>query len=301
MLEAFRMAARAALSMTNVLIVGEVGVGKSLLAGIIHEQSKYANEPFIPVNCGAIDSTLLAAELFGRAAGTGLEPITGLFARAGSGTLFLDEVTRLGPSLQARIAGTLRDDSFQPLGSFERKPFGARVIAASSRDVRNGSEGDALSEALLYEFGVEIMVPPLRRRPEDIAVLASYYLSKFAQQHEKDLRGFEPEALDVLGRYDWPGNVLQLRNAIERAVVASGGRSIRPQDLPSELTGTREQLQELDSGSVALEAMERRHIRQVWRITGGHLGETADLLGIHRNTLRRKLEQYGITDEDARV
>ena len=303
MLDAFRLAARAAAGDMHVLVVGESGVGKELLARIIHEQSGRADGNFGSVNCGALEETMLAVEVFGSDVGAGPRdtPVIGQLTRTSGGTLFLDDVSERGEHVQARLAAAMREGTFLPIGSFERRALSSRIVSAANRDLRAAVAAGEFREDLLYAFGVEIMIPPLRRRTEDIPVLASYFLDKFAAVHRKDVHGFEAEALNVLAKYDWPGNVRQLRNFIERAVMASGGRAVRVNDLPPELTGAHEQLREVDTGSVALEAMERRHIRQIWRITGGHLSETADLLGIHRNTLRRKLEQYGITEADARI
>lgn len=304
MLDVFRLGARAALSEAHVLIVGEAGVGKRLLARVIHEHSGRARSPFVGISCVALESRLLAVELFGQddASGAHTGAVAGQAARAAGGTLFLDDVAALRPPLQQRLAKALRERVYAPLGSFQQRPFEARVIATGRSDLRAAAEAGEFDADLLYEFGVEIAIPPLRRRTEDIPVLAAYFLSHFARHYGKvALRGFAADALEALERYDWPGNVQQLRNVVERAVAASSNAAIHVQDLAPEVTGTRQQLQDADAGSVALEAVERRHIRQIWRITGGHLSETADLLGIHRNTLRRKLEQYGITEEDART
>ena len=303
MLDAFRLAARAAAGDMNVLIIGESGVGKELLARIVHDHSARAVGPFGSVNCAALDETMLAVELFGSDAAVGPQggAVAGQLTRAAGGALFLDDIAELGTPLQARLAAAMQEKQFLPIAGFERRKLETRIIAAANRDLRAATAAGQFREDLLYQFGAEIVVPPLRRRTEDIPVLASYFLDQFARVHRKDVHGFEAEALDVLAKYDWPGNVRQLRSVIERSVMASSGRAVRTADLAPELTSAPEQVREADLGSVALEAIERRHIRKIWRITGGHLGETADLLGIHRNTLRRKLEQYGITEEDARV
>lgn len=297
MLDTFRLAAQAAAGAMHVLLVGENGVGKGLLARIIHEQGMRTGAPFVSMNCAALESTTLARELFG----SGSDAVAGQLARAGQGTVFLDEITAAPLPLQARLAGVLRDQAFTPVGAIETMRCEARVITASNIPVRSAIAAGELRQDLVYEFGTEIVIPPLRRRTEDITLLASYFLEKFASRSGKAVHGFDAEALDLLEKYDWPGNARQLRMTIERAVVACTGRAIHAEHLPGELTGAPEQLQEADAGSITLEAVERRHIRQIWRITGGHLSETANLLGIHRNTLRRKLEQYGITEEDARV
>ncbi len=302
LIEAFRVAARAALSPGNVLVLGESGVGKQLLARIIHDHSVRAAAPFMAVNCAALDETTLAAELFGRAAD--MPPpqaaVRGLLARAAPGTLFLDEVAHLTPALQSRLSFALKQGSFNAVGSLVSHAVECRVIAAASGDLRDPS-GQQFRRIMLSEFATEIVLPPLRHRTEDIPQLACYFLDQVARAHEKNVRGFDAEALDVLTKYDWPGNVRQLRNVVESAVAVVAGQIIHAADLPAEVRGTLQRLEQGDPGSIALDAVERRHIRRVWRMTGGHLGQTAELLGIHRNTLRRKLEEYGISDMDARI
>lgn len=300
LLDAFRLAGQAAGSTMNVLITGESGTGKELLGRIIHDAGGTAGNAFLTVNCAALDDLVLATELFGGQRPTGGAVLEGQLARAGSGTVFLDEISHMSLALQARVAAALRTRSYTPIGGFESKPLGARIIAATNHDLRARVAAGHFRQDLLYEFGFEIPLLPLRRRAEDITLLASYFLDEFALLHERDVHGFDADALEALEKYDWPGNVRQLRHAVEHGVMTAHGRAITTVDLPGDVTGAREQLHDADAGSVALEAVERRHIRQIWRITNGHLSETADLLGIHRNTLRRKLEQYGITDEDAR-
>jgi DNA-binding NtrC family response regulator len=299
-LEAFLLASRAATTNASVLIIGEAGVGKEFLARIIHDQSTRAQGPFINVNCAAADDTTLAIELFGGQSGlNGQEPVSGQLARAAAGTLFLDEVSQLSLALQGRLAAALRERHYSSIGTFERQTLHARIIAAANRDLE-GKDAQFRHD-LLYEFAVKIVVPPLRRRGEDIPLLATYFLHRFAQRHQKSIHGFTRDALGLMEKYDWPGNVRQLRNVVERAVISASGTTIDAPDLAADLSSPDEQLTESDPASLALDAFERRHIRRVWRLTGGHLGQTADLLGVHRNTLRRKLEQYGITEEDART
>lgn len=301
LMESFRMAGHAADSTMHVVITGEGGTGKELLARIIHESSNAREEPFVAINCAALDEIVLATELFGGVRQPGNITLEGQLARAGNGTVFLDEIAHLSPALQARLGAAMRTRRYTSVGGYPEKSLNARVIAASSADLRARRASGAFSADLHYEFGLEITLPPLRRRVEDVSLLASYFVDEFARVHDRDVRGFEPGVIEVMEKYDWPGNVHQLRHTVEHAVLATSSQAVGLSDLLPDVSGTSEAFQEADSESISLESVERRHIRRVWRITGGRLSETAELLGIHRNTLRRKLEQYGITEDDART
>ena len=277
----------------GVLIVGERGTGKELLARIIHESSPRSAQPFVALNCGALGDKL-GAELFGHAVEAAAEhvgPAIGMLERAAGGTLLLDEVTRMSEGLQARLADALNRGEYHRLGSITALPLQVRVIAASHVDVRVEREQGRFREDLLYSFGVQIYVPPLRQRPDDVPLLARHFLERVGGMRAQ---GITEEALAVMRRYDWPGNVRQLRNAVERALVASRGAPIAVSHLPAEVTGRDEVLDLAEHEDLTIAALERRHIRHVLQLTGGKLSEAAELLGIHRNTLRRKLEEYGI-------
>ncbi|HEX6558046.1 MAG TPA: sigma 54-interacting transcriptional regulator, partial [Longimicrobiales bacterium] len=297
-----RAAAAAAVTGAPVLISGESGTGKELLARIIHEQSARSAGLFVPVTCGVLDDAVMAAELFGSApAGPIAGPVLGQLHRTASGTLFLDEVSQLSDTLQARLARALHERSFAAIGSFEARPLESRLIASTAVDFRDRGAQHRFRSELLYQFGVQIDLPSLRRRSEDIPVLAAYFLEEMAGRHGRQVTGYTADVLELLRKYDWPGNVRELRNVIERAVLLARGPTVTAEDLPTEVLGSPTPLHEQGPDRISLAAIERRHIRQVWRMTEGHLGETAELLGIHRNTLRRKMEQYGITNDDARI
>lgn len=296
----FGAAARTAITDAHVLIVGERGAGKELIARIVHSRSSRSEHRFSAVNCAALDDVGLAAELFGQDAALtgGPGARAGQFERVADGTVFLDEVGALSPALQARISRALRTQSFESIGSLESKPLKARVMASTSQDLQAEVMSGRFDESLYYAFGAQIQLPPLRQRGEDIAMLASYFLEHYALLHNRPVSGFTSEVMTALERYDWPGNVRQLRNAVERAVVSARSDLIEMTQLPTEITGWREDIELADTDGLSLEAIERRHIRRVLQMTGGRIAETADILGIHRNTLRRKLEQYGISSND---
>jgi len=277
----------------TVLLIGERGTGKELLARILHDASARAAQSFVALNCGALGDRL-GAELFGHeieAAAEHVGPAVGMLERVTGGTLLLDEVTRMSQGLQARLADALSRGVYQRLGSISEQPLRVRVIGASHVDVRVEREQGRLREDLLYSFGVQIYLPPLRQRPDDVPLLARHFLERLAGIRAE---GFTDDALAVMRKYDWPGNVRQLRNAVERAFAAAGGGVIGVAHLPAEVTGRDEVLDIAEHEDLTIAALERRHIRHVLQLTGGKLSEAAELLGIHRNTLRRKLEEYGI-------
>lgn len=290
---ALTLALEAARGESAVLLIGERGTGKELLARILHNASARAGQPFVGLNCCALGDRL-GAELFGHeieAAADHVGPTVGVLERAAGGTLLLDEVTRLSQGLQARLADALSRGVYQRLGSISEHPLQTRVIAASHVDVRVEREQGRLREDLLYSFGVQIYLPPLRQRPDDVPLLARHFLAQLTGMRAE---GFTDEALAAMRKYDWPGNVRQLRNAVERAYAAARGAAIGIAHLPAEVIGRDEVLDIAEHEDLTIAALERRHIRHVLQLRGGKLSEAAELLGIHRNTLRRKLEEYGI-------
>jgi len=293
----FAGAARNALTDAPLLIVGERGTGKELIARIIHARSSRSGQPFFAVNCGALDEVALASELFGQDAAVagGTAARAGQLERAAGGVVFLDEISALSPAIQAKLARALRTRTYEMLGSLVSRPFRARVLASTSQDLQADVLSGRFSDELYYAFGSHIQLPPLRQRVDDIAMLATWFLDYYAGVHSRPVTGLAADVITVLERYDWPGNVRQLRNAIERAVIVARSDVIELAQLPAEITGWRDDIELADTEGLSLEAMERRHIRRVLQMTGGRIAETADILGIHRNTLRRKLEQYGIS------
>lgn len=293
----FSAAARCAITDSHLLVVGEHGTGKELIARIVHLHSNRSDGRFIAVNCAALDDVALATELFGQdgALSGGGPARSGQLERGAKGVVFLDEISRMSPSLQARLSRALRTQHYEPLGSLESTPLRARVIASTSQDLQAAALEGGFESDLYFAFGARIQLPPLRQRADDVPALAAYFLDHFASLHNRSVGAFAPDVLPALERYDWPGNVRQLRNVIERAVIAARSDLIELAQLPAEITGWREALELAETDGLSLEAVERRHIRRVLQMTRGRIAETADILGIHRNTLRRKLEQYGIT------
>jgi DNA-binding NtrC family response regulator len=295
-----RVAARAAASDANVLMIGERGVGKELLARRIHADGKRAGGPFIAIHCGALDQVALMTELFGSEIGSvhsWTAPVLGQLERAAEGVVYLEEISALGSALQARLSRALAERWFEPLGSAVRIPLRARLMAGVTTDLRREVESGRFDERLFYEFGAIVEVSSLRQRADDILILATHYLQHFAHLYERAATRFSEEALELLLRYDWPGNVRQLRNMVERAVVNSSGEIIEPGGIAAEIKGWEDSIQLDQADGISLDAVERRHIRRVLQLTGGRISEAADILGIHRNTLRRKLEQYRMIPE----
>ena len=320
MVAAFKTAARIAQGTPTVLIQGESGTGKELLARFLHDRSRRREGPFVPVNCAAIPDHLLESELFGyeKGAFTGaLAPRAGRFERATGGTLFLDEVGGISLPLQAKILRALQEREIERLGGEKPVAVDVRLVAATNRMLEDEVAAGRFREDLYYRLAVVVLtLPPLRERGDDVRLLAEHYLAKGARERGWQVEAIADEALAFLRNYPWPGNVRQLYNAIERALLVADGPVLLPQHLPPEirnhpseayLRGTerrvgrerREGHDRRSSGTQLppLEALERDHIRRALALTGGQLGRAAELLGIHRNTLRRKLRDWGLGGE----
>ena len=236
MLKLFDDIRKAASVDANVLILGESGVGKELVARAIHENSRRQGRPFLPINCAAIPENLLEAELFGyeRGAFTGAQVSKeGLLEAASGGTLFLDEVCELSPPLQAKLLRALEEGAVRRLGGRKPIPFDVRFMASTNRDIHEEMRKERFREDLFFRINViKIQVPPLRERREDIPLLAAHLLEVCSTHYGKKLGGIAQGAMEVLTRYDWPGNVRELKNAVERAVAYAKGPFITPEDLP---------------------------------------------------------------------
>ncbi|GIW96081.1 MAG: sigma-54-dependent Fis family transcriptional regulator [Pirellulaceae bacterium] len=297
--------ARVAGTKATVLIRGESGVGKELVARAIHFASPRRKGPFVCLNCAALSETLLESELFGheRGAFTGAtERKIGKFEAAHQGTLMLDEIGEMSPHLQAKFLRVLEGHPFERVGGSSPIRTDVRVIAATNRDLEKAvAEGKFRRDLYFRLHVVEIHVPPLRKRPEDIQELAQYFLARFNAEMGRRLRGFTPDALAHLRNYRWPGNVRELKNAIERAVVLARGEWIDVDDLPlSHLATTGDSSDALarpqSAGYVplSLEEVEKRHILATLEATGWNKSRAAAILGIERSTLDRKLQRYQI-------
>jgi DNA-binding NtrC family response regulator len=296
LLDAFRTVARVARSTATVLIRGESGTGKELFARLIHEQSARSRAAFIAVNCAAIPEHLLESELFGHEKGafTGaLARRIGRMERASGGTLFLDEVADMSLALQAKVLRALQEREIERVGSEHSIRVDVRFVAATNRDLEADVASGRFREDLYYRLNVvPLELPPLRVRGDDVRLLSEYYLDQSAREHGLGTLQLAAETLSLLKSYEWPGNVRQLRNVMERAALLAEGRIIRPSHLPEEVRSPAGR-SEFDAFGTLAE-VEQRYIQRVLSRTGGHMTRAADVLGIHRNTLRRKLEIYGL-------
>ena len=294
-------AERVAETKSTVLIMGETGTGKELLARAIHDRSAQRLMPLIKVNCAAIPDTLLESELFGhvRGAFTGAASNKkGKFALADGGTIFLDEIGTMSPSLQAKLLRVLQEREFEPLGAERSQKVDVRVIAATNRDIKRLVEDGRFLEDLFYRLNViPLVLPPLRERREDIPVLVEHFLHKHAHRSGRKIDEMREEALARLNAYDWPGNVRELENTIERAVVLSHGPVIEARDItmPGVIGPASAGLpsQELRSN---VEWAERQSVQQALVRAGGVKKEAATLLGISQRALSYYLAKYRVEE-----
>lgn len=295
-----------AASPSIVLILGETGTGKELVARTIHALSPRSKGPFIAVNCGALPDTLLESELFGYKTGafTGaVRDKPGRFSLARGGTLFLDEIGEISPALQVRLLRVLQDRVFEPLGATRSETADVRVIAATNKDLAELVHRGAFREDLYYRVNVvRIELPPLRRRKEDIPLLVEEFVARFNHLQEKAVEGVSPEALSLLMAYDWPGNIRELENAIERAFVLCHDCQIGIPHLPRELT--TQEIAPASTGAMrtAHEILDVQALRTALARNGFNRSAAARDLGIHKTTLFRKIKKLGIIlpDTDGR-
>ncbi len=288
-----------AASTSSVLILGETGTGKELLARTIHALSPRAKGPFVAVNCGALPETLLESELFGYKAGafTGaVRDKPGRFALARGGTILLDEIAEVSPAMQVRLLRVLQERAYEPLGGTATETADVRVVAASNQDLGQAMRQGRFREDLYYRVNVvRLELPPLRRRKEDIPLLAESFIEHFNALQHKDIQGLSAEALSLVMLHDWPGNVRELHNVIERAFILCDHGDIEIRHLPPELTTRRE------PGSGARDMRSRRHaldarmIREALARTDGNRLLAARDLGIHKSTLYRAIRRLGLT------
>lgn len=286
----------------TVLIIGESGVGKELVARAIHGGGRRADKPFIAINCGALPDELLESELFGyeRGAFTGaVARKIGLCEAAAGGALFLDEVSSISPMMQVKILRFLQERSFRRLGGQETLAVDARIIAATNEDLREAVERGAFRKDLYYRLNVlPLEVPPLRQRRDDIPLLLRHFIKKYAAKNDREIIGVRPEAEELLINAAWEGNVRELENVVERAVIISDDPWLGLDDLPADLltAQSQERGQVPFAGAAGaplnclpLAEVEKRHIAQVLRAVAGNKSQAARLLGIDYSTLRRKL------------
>jgi two-component system NtrC family response regulator len=289
-------------SEANVLILGESGTGKELVAQQLHEQSARAGGPLVKVNCAALPENLLESELFGyvRGAFTGAaQDKPGRFQLAGGGTLFLDEIGELPLTLQAKILRALQERIVEPLGGVTPVSIDVRFIAATNRDLPAMIAAGQFREDLYYRLNVlEIRIPPLRERSEDIPLLVDYLLDKLGRKNNRPIRTVSREFLDALGRHEWRGNVRELENVLERALILCRADTLDLRDLPDHLLASApasRHAHQAQPGESPLEAAERQALEETLRKYAGHRERTAQALGISRRTLQYRLKKYGLT------
>lgn len=284
-------------SPSTVLILGETGTGKELAARTIHSLSPRADEPFVAVNCGALPDTLLESELFGYKAGafTGaVKDKPGRFSLAGKGTIFLDEMGEISPAMQVRLLRVLQEKTFEPLGSVKSERLEARIIAATNKDMEKLVEDKVFRQDLYYRINVVRMeMPPLRKRKEDIALLVDNFVKKFNRIQGRKVPGIDSHALSLLMAHEWPGNIRELENAVERAFILCGDNEISLKHLPPEITGI-DQLSKGTDIKSARKNLEARAISEAVERNNYNRQAAARELGIHKSTLFRKIKEFGI-------
>lgn len=298
MRELFETLALVAPSDATVLITGESGTGKELVANAVHQNSPRSDGPFVKVNCAALHENLLESELFGHEKGafTGAaEQRKGRFELAHKGTLFLDEIGDMSPTTQAKILRVLQEGEFERLGGTKSIRVDVRLIAATHKDLQQMVAEGSFRQDLFFRLSVvPLELPPLRERAEDIPTLAGHFLEKYSAKNRKDIRGLHPEALDALLAYAWPGNIRELENTLERAVILCLGEQITLRELPvavRQAAASSERPFALRPGHT-LKEMEEDLIRATLARTDGNRTRAAEILGISRQTLQNKLKEY---------
>ncbi len=286
----------------TILIRGESGTGKELVANVIHQNSVRRKQPFIPVNCGAIAEGLLESELFGHVKGafTGaVKDSIGLFKAANGGTIFLDEIAEVPPTLQVKLLRALQERKIRPVGDTHETEIDVRVIAATNKNLEEAIKNKTFREDLYYRLNViSLHMPPLREIKEDIPHLINHFIKKFSEESHRVVTRITPEALDLIINYDWPGNVRQLENVIERAFALGIDDTIQASDLPPELRSITQQ-DTIGQNNFNLADNEKILIRRALKQTDGNKAEAAKLLGINLTTVYRKMEKYRITENSS--
>jgi len=290
----------------SILIEGENGTGKDLIAKTMHYQSLRQAEPFLAINCAAIPETLLESELFGYEKGAFTDARAqkrGLFELADKGTLFLDEIGEVPLSLQAKLLRVLEDQCFRRLGGLRDIHVDLRIIAATNKNLREAVREGAFRQDLYYRLNViQLVVPPLRERPQDILPLARFFIEHYNNKFKRQIEGLTPEAESLLLTHDWPGNVRELRNAIERAMILEDSARIRPATLPIAVRGSGSSHagangvmpMPFTGEPMSLVEQERRLLVQALEKTGGNQTQAARLLRITRDTLRYKMKKFNL-------
>ncbi len=300
MQEMFATLSLVAPSDATVLITGESGTGKELIANAIHENSSRKESPFIKLNCAALNENLLESELFGHETGafTGASSQRkGRFELAHRGTLFLDEIGDMSLSTQAKILRVLQEGEFERLGGSETISVDVRLMAATHKDLEVMIKEETFRQDLFFRLSVvPVNLPALRERAMDIPDLLHFFLKKYATKNRKDIKGYHPETMNLLMQYGWPGNIRELENSVERAVILCLGEQITPQELPPHLLSKTVQVVNVRhrGEGYTLRDMEREVIRSTLEATGNNKSQTAKRLGVARQTLLNKIKEYGL-------
>jgi two-component system response regulator HydG len=295
--EVYDMTLRVAESDANILLLGESGTGKELLAGVVHQNNKRSGRQFFSINCAALTDSLLESQIFGHIRGAFTGAVTaqkGILEEADGGTLFLDEIGDMSLAVQAKLLRVIQEREFMPVGSTKTKTVDVRFVAATNKNLEKEVQAGNFREDLYYRLSViTINLPPLRERPEDVELLARHFTRLFARRMKKEVSGVHPDALALLMGYHWPGNVRELKNVIERAVILARTEKITVDTLPvwgRAVTAATAPL----PGNTSLEDLERHHIRQVLVANNFQKSRSAEVLGISRKTLARKIAEYGL-------
>jgi DNA-binding NtrC family response regulator len=295
----FRLIEKVSATNVSILISGESGTGKELVARAIHHHSPRANQPFIAVNCGALPETLLESELFGHTKGAFTDAKAdkkGLFRSAEGGTLFLDEIGEIPLALQVKLLRALQEHEVTPVGASVPVKFDARIIAATNRNLETEVAEGRFRDDLFYRLNViEIYLPPLRQRREDIPLLAKHFAQKIARQHHAPEKTISREAMAALAAYNWQGNIRELQNAVERAFILSSEDTIETENLPPKIiaaSGSSFETRDAEGFRPTLEEVERRYIMEILKSVDDDKTAAANILGIDLSTLYRKLKRY---------
>lgn len=285
-------------SKISILITGESGVGKEVVADAIQQKSSRRDKPFIKVHCAALSESLLESELFGHEKGafTGAEALhKGKFELADGGTIFLDEIGEINPGVQVKLLRVLQEKKFERVGGEKTIEVDVRVISATNKTLEDEVKQKHFREDLYFRLkGIEIMVPPLRERKDDIPLLLNNFLSKYNKENNKNIKGFSNSAKNILFNYDWPGNVRELQHCVESAVVMASGDEIQAEDLTIKLEDKKNSSGILVPYGISLEDAEKIIILENLESNNGNKTKTADILKIGRKTLHRKLNEYGL-------
>jgi DNA-binding NtrC family response regulator len=296
--EVLSTVSRVAKTNSTVLIIGESGTGKELVARAIHDLSGRADKRFVAVSCAALPETLFESELFGHEKGafTGaIKSKEGRFELADGGTLFLDEVGDIPLEIQVKLLRAIESQEFERLGGKDTLKVDVRIISATNQDLEKKIKEKDFREDLYYRLNViSVFIPPLRERREDILLLMDHFIKKANQKCGRSIQGITPAVKDIILNYDWPGNVRELENMIERGVVLARSNVIDKGDLPYFGLVSDRSIVDTSAPTLSLKDMERNHILKVLKKTEWNLMKTAEILGIHRNTLRLKMKEYGI-------